>query len=141
MIIFVKGKGGAVVAYDTVAAWGMQEIRETSDLDVILINQAIGLVDVIIAVPIFILAVIGLWRTRFYGIMASFMVLEINLYWPVVAWVKQIYYAQADIQCVPFGLKIHSMLSFVFICSILASGICISIASCFIIRITTLLSD
>ena len=80
IIIFVIGQGGAVVAYDTVAQWGLQDARETIDPIITVINRGIGLADVLIGVPIFILATIGLWRMRFYGVMTSFMVLGISFY-------------------------------------------------------------
>lgn len=118
IIIFMIGQGGAVVAYDTVAEWGLQEARETADPFIIVINRAIGLADAIIGVPIFILATIGLWQTRFYGIMASFMVMGISFYWTTVAWIKQYFYIQANIKCEPFSVGTHSMLGFVFIFSI-----------------------
>lgn len=33
IIFWVVGQGGAVIAYDTVAQWGLQEPRETIDPD------------------------------------------------------------------------------------------------------------
>ncbi len=121
IIIFIVGQGGAVIAYDTVAQWGLQEARETADPFIILINRAIGLADFIIGVPIFILATLGLWKMRFYGIMASFMILGISFYWTTVAWIKQYFYIQATVKCEPFDVATHSMLSFVFLFSLWAS--------------------
>ena len=54
IIIWVIGQGGAVIAYDTVAQWGLQESRENIDPFILLINRAIGLSDVIIGVPLFV---------------------------------------------------------------------------------------
>jgi len=121
IIMFTVGQGGAVVAYDTVAEWGLQEARETIDPVIAVINRGIGLADVIIGVPIFILATIGLWQMRFYGLMTSFMVLGINFYWTMVAWIKQHFYIQAAVKCEPFDVVTHGMLVFVFGFSLWAS--------------------
>ena len=120
-VMFIVGQGESVVAYDTVTEWGLvHDRRAYSDPFIIVLNKAIGLADVMV-VPIFIVAAIGLWQKRFYGLMASFIVLGINFYWTLVAWIKQYYYIQANIKCEPFGLGVHSMLSFVFLFSVWAS--------------------
>lgn len=121
IIIWVVGQGGAVVAYDVVAAWGLQEARESADPFCIIINRAIGLADVLIAPPIFIIATIGLWKIRFFGLMASFMCFGIGFYWTTVAWVKQIFLIQAGVKCEPFDAGTHGMLSFVFLFSLWGS--------------------
>ena len=83
--MFVVGQGGAVVAYDTVAQWGLQEARVTIDPVIVVVNRGIGLADFIIGVPLFILAIIGLWRQKYFGYVASWMVFGISLYWTTVA--------------------------------------------------------
>lgn len=117
LIMFVVGQGGAVVAYDTVAQWGLQELRETIDPVILAVNRGIGLADVIIGVPLFVLAIVGLWRMRFYGAVASWMVLGISLYWPTVALWKQHYYLHAGVKCLPFGIEVYFVLAFVFLFS------------------------
>jgi hypothetical protein len=121
IIIWVIGQGGAVIAYDTVAQWGLQESRETIDPVILVVNRGIGFADVIIGVPLFVLAVIGLWRMRFYGAVLSWMVLGISFYWTTVAWVKQYFYLQAGVKCHPFDIGGNSMLVFVFLFSVWAS--------------------
>ena len=121
IIIWVIGQGGAVVSYDTVAQWGMQEPRDTVDPVIVVINRGIGFADVLIGVPLFILAVIGLWRMRFFGVVFSWMVLGISFYWTTVAWMKQYFYLQAGVKCQPFDIGTHGMLAFVFLFSIWAS--------------------
>ena len=74
LIIFVVGQGGAVVSYDTVAGWGLQEARDTIDSVIVVINRGIGFADFIIGVPLFILSIIGLWRQRYLGCVTSWMV-------------------------------------------------------------------
>lgn len=121
LILFVIGQGGAVVAYDTVAQWGLQESRAAIDPVILVINRGIGFADVIIGVPLFVLAVTGLWRMKFFGAVLSWMVLGISLYWPTVAWAKQYFYLQAGVKCQPFDIGIHSVLAFVFLFSLWAS--------------------
>ncbi len=121
-IIFIIGQGGATIAYDTVAQWGLQhDAIKTADPFIIIINRAVGLADFLIAVPIFILATIGLMKMKFYGIMTSFMILGINFYWTAVAWIKQIFYIQNAVKCEPFAVGTHGMLAFVFLFSIWGS--------------------
>ena len=121
IIFWVVGQGGAVIAYDTVAQWGLVEPRETIDPFILLINRAIGLADVIIGVPLFVIALIGLWRMRFYGAAFSWMVLGIGFYWTTIAWVKQYFYLQAGMKSLPFEIGTHGMLAFVFLFSAWAS--------------------
>ena len=121
LLMFFIGQGGAVVSYDFVAKLGLQEARETIDPLIVVINRGIGLADVLIGVPLFILAIIGLWRLRFFGAVFSWMVLGISFYWTTVAWAKQSFYIQASIKCQPFDIGVHGVLAFVFIFSVWAS--------------------
>ena len=121
LLIFIVGQGGAVVSYDSVANLGLQEARETIDPVIVVVNRGIGLADVLIGVPLFILAIIGLWRLRFYGAVFSWMVLGISFYWTTVAWAKQSFYLQASVKCEPFNAGVHGVLAFVFLFSIWAS--------------------
>ena len=121
IIFWVVGQGGSVIAYDTVASWGQVEARETVDPFCIIINKAIGLADVVIGPPIFIIATIGLWKMRFYGLMASFMGFGIGFYWTAIAWVKQIFLVQAGVKSEPFDIGTHGMLAFVFLFSVWGS--------------------
>jgi len=121
LLMFVIGQGGAVISYDYVAKLGLQEARETIDPVIVVVNRGIGLADVLIGAPLFILAIIGLWRLRFYGAVFSWMVLGISFYWTTVAWAKQSFYIQASLKCQPFDIGVHGVLAFVFVFSIWAS--------------------
>lgn len=121
IIIWVIGQGGAVIAYDTVAKWGLQEPRELVDPVIVEVNRGTGGADFIIQIPLFILAAIGLWRLRFYGAVASWMVLGITLYWPVVAWAERYFYAQAALKHQPFDLATKGILTFIIIFAAWAS--------------------
>ena len=121
IIMWIIGQGGAVIDYDTVAQWGLQEPRETINHTILVTNRGIGCADVIIGVPLFIIAVIGLWRMKFYGAVFSYMVLGISFYWTTVAWIKKYFYLQAELKSLPFDLGTHGMLVFVFLFSLWAS--------------------
>ena len=121
LIMFVIGQGGAVISYDDVAKLGLQEARETIDPVIVVVNRGIGLADVLIGAPLFILAITGLWRLRFFGAVFSWMVLGISFYWTAVAWAKQSFYIQASIKSQPFDIGTHGVLAFVFIFSVWAS--------------------
>jgi hypothetical protein len=121
LLMFIIGQGGAVVSYDFVAKLGLQEARETVDPVIVVVNRGIGLADFLIGVPLFIIAIIGLWQQRFYGAVFSWMVLGISLYWTTVAWAKQSFYLQASVKCEPFNAGTHGVLAFVFVFSIWAS--------------------
>jgi len=118
-ILWIIGQGGAVVAYDSVAELGFQhDIKETADPVIIEVNRGIAVGDVVIQLPLFILGIIGLWRLRFYGAVASWMGLGMNLYWITVAWVKQYFYVNASFKCEPFPVSLHGVLTFFFLFSV-----------------------
>jgi len=49
-------------------------------------------------IPLFLIALTGLWRLKIYGAIASWMALGITLYWPVVFLSNQYYYGTAGIK-------------------------------------------
>jgi hypothetical protein len=118
--IWIVGQGGALVAYDAVAALGFNEIRESADPVVIEVNRGIAFADVAIQLPLFVIAIVGLWRRRVYGAVASWLALGIHIYWPTAAWAKQYLYLQAGVKCEPFALSLHAVLAFFCLFSIWA---------------------
>jgi len=121
IILWIIGQGGAVIAYDTVAKWGLQEPRELVDPVIVEVNRAIGLGDIIIQIPLFILAVIGLWRLRLYGAIASWLAFGITLYWPVVFWSSQHFYEQAGIKHQPTPISFNVILTLILLFAVWAS--------------------
>lgn len=103
-VIWFLGQTGAVVAYDKAATWGLQDPRALLDPVIVEVNRGIGLADTIIMLPLFIVATVGLIRRRFYGAMASWLVFGMTLYWPVVFWCSQYFYAVASIKHRPTAL-------------------------------------
>jgi len=121
IILWIIGQGGAVIFYDTVAKWGLQESRELVDPVIVEVNRGIGLADFIIQIPLFILAVIGLWRLRFFGAVASWLVLGMTLYWPVVAWSNKYFFAQAGVKYQPFDIATNVILALILLFAAWAS--------------------
>jgi len=99
-----------VVAYDTVAKWGMQDPREALDPAIVEVNRGIGLTDFIVQIPLFLIASIGLMRLRFYGAVAAWLVLGTTLYWPVVFWCSQYFYGKEGIKYQPTAMSTHGIL-------------------------------
>jgi hypothetical protein len=67
-----------------VAKWELQDPRELLNPGIVAVNRGIGLFDMVIMIPLFIIAITGLWRLKFYGAVASWLALGITFYWPVV---------------------------------------------------------
>jgi hypothetical protein len=103
-VIWFFGQTGAVVAYDIVAEWGLQDSRDLVDPIIGEVNRAIGLTDTLIMLPLFIVATIGLLRRRFYGAVASWLIFGMTLYWPVIFWCSQGFYVAAGIRHAPMQL-------------------------------------
>ncbi len=117
IIMWIVGQGGSVIAYDAVAELGLVEPRKTIDPIIVVVNRGIGFADVLIGVPLFIAALIGIWKMRFWGAVFSWMVFGIGFYWTSVAWAKKYFYLEASIKCQPFDMGTHIMLAFVFLFS------------------------
>ncbi len=117
IVLWTIGQGGAVISYDSVAKLGFQDTRECVDPVIVEVNRGIAFGDVVIQLPLFILAVVGLWRLKYYGAVASWMALAIHLYWTSVAWAKQFFYLNASIKCQPIALSLHGGLAFFFLFS------------------------
>jgi len=88
---------------------------------VVEVNRGIAFADVVIQVPLFVLAIIGLWRLRFFGVVAAWLTMGVHMYWPTVAWAKQYFYLKAGVKCEPFAVSLHGILAFFFFCSVWAS--------------------
>jgi hypothetical protein len=101
LILWFFGQTMAVVAYDLVAGWGLQESRLLLDPAIVQVNRAIGLTDTLVMLPLFVVAGVGLVRMRFYGAVASWLAFGMTLYWPLVFWASQGFYSAADIRHAP----------------------------------------
>ncbi|MCP4727224.1 MAG: hypothetical protein GY863_19455 [bacterium] len=117
-IIWTIGQTGAIFFYDTIASWGLQELRELSDPVIIEVNRGIALVDSIVMLPLHMAAAAGLWRLNFFGAVTSWMVFGISLYWPIEAISQRFFYAGAGIKHIPFDIGVYIILA----CIIIFSG-------------------
>ncbi len=121
IILWTIGQGGALEAYDSVAEWGLQEPKEFVDPVMVEVNRGTGLADIIIQFPLFIIAIAGLRKFRFYGLVASWMVLGITVHWPVVAWCEKFYYSQAGLKYLPFDIGTNLILVIIITFAVWAS--------------------
>ena len=104
-----------------VASWGMQDLRSAVDPAVVPVNRGIAMGDVAVQLPLFIIALIGLWKMRFIGAVAAWMSLSMHWYWIVTAWSKQAFYEQAGIQSVPISMGLNILMVVFIIISLWAS--------------------
>ncbi len=101
LVLWLFGQTGAVVSYDTVAAWGLQESRDALDPVIVEVNRAIGLTDTIVMLPLFVVAAIGLVRRRFFGAVTSWLAFGMTLYWPTEFWCSRYLFGRAGIMAPP----------------------------------------
>ncbi len=118
--MWLIGQGTAVFSYETAAELGLQVSTEGMDPALIPVSQGIALGDVILQVPLFALAAIGLWRLSFSGAVFSWLAFGTNLYWPIIAWTKQYTQVQAGVDK-PFELGTHGFLAFILSFSVWGS--------------------
>ena len=118
--LWMIGQGVAALSYETAAELGLQVSLEGMDPALIPVGQGIARGDIILQVPLFALAAIGLWRLRFSGAVVSWLALGTNFYWPIIAWTKQYTTVQAGFDK-PFGFGTHGLLAFFFLFSVWAS--------------------
>lgn len=103
LLLWSVGQTGALLDYDRVADWGLQDARFLVDPVIVQVNQGIALADTIVMLPLFALAVIGILMRRYFGLVASWLALGITVYWPVVFWSSQSFYSQAGTRHVPIA--------------------------------------
>ena len=108
ILLWTIGQGGAVISYDTVAGWGLQDPKELIDPVIVEVNRGL-------------IAAIGLWRQKFYGAVFSWLALGITLYWPIVFFCSQYFYGQAGIKHNPTPMSTIVILSVILIFTLWAS--------------------
>jgi len=101
LLLWSVGQTGALLDYDRIAEWGLQDARSLVDPVIVQVNQGIALADTIVMLPLFALAVVGILMKRFFGLVVSWLALGVTLYWPVVYWSSQSFYSQAGTLHVP----------------------------------------
>jgi len=105
LVLWFFGQTWAVIDYDAVASWGLQDPRALLNPAIVEVNRGIGLADTFILLPIFLLATIGLLRKKFWGAVFSWMAFAITLYWPTVFWCSQFFFASNGITHYPTAIS------------------------------------
>ncbi len=95
--LWLVGQTGAVFMYDTVAGWGLQDPRNLLDPVIVEVNRGIGLADTLVMLPLHSVAALGLVKRRTYGLITSWLVFGMTIYWPTVFWSTQYFYGKAGV--------------------------------------------
>ncbi len=115
IILWFFGQTLAVFNYDLVASWGLQDQRALIDPIIVEVNRGIALADTIILLPLFVIAFIGLLKSKIYGLITSLLAFGISLYWPVVFWSSQYFFAKEGIKHNPTQIEAIIMPGVIFI--------------------------
>ena len=84
-LLWTIGQGGAVIGYGIITeGYHLQVDKEEINPALIAVAKGIGLSDLILMQPLLIIAVLGLAKQRFYGLISSWMVLALLIYWPTI---------------------------------------------------------
>ena len=97
MTVTVNGEARTLSDGTTVAAL-IAELGLGNRRVAVEVNRAIGLTDTIVMLPLFVPAAVGLLRGRMYGAVFSWIVFGMSLYWPVIFWTSEAFYARAGFQ-------------------------------------------
>jgi hypothetical protein len=96
--------------YDVVAAFHLEEPRVLADEAVVQTNRAIGLTNLFVVIPLNLMAVAGLMvpsrcslQPPLWGMVSSYMILGVALYWPTLFLATRCTYASADIAHIKLG--------------------------------------
>jgi hypothetical protein len=83
-IMLLVGQTMAFINYEFTESIGLQE--STSLISEIgkAVNQAFGIGDTIIYLPILLIGLTGLWQRKIWGVYFMFAALAITAYWPAV---------------------------------------------------------
>lgn len=74
----------AIINYEWTVSVELQEPEiEITEIGVVF-NKGFGMADTFIYIPIFIIALIGIFKEKIFGIFFMFGFLSITAYWPVV---------------------------------------------------------
>jgi hypothetical protein len=104
----------ALFVYDWMAQNKLQEPRFLADEAVVQSNRAICAAHAVVMLPLNCLALWGLGRHQFYGMICSWMLLGTCLYWPVNFVASRFTYASAGIRHVKLNSADLGICLFVF---------------------------
>jgi len=73
-----------------------------------------------IQLSLFLIALVGLWRLRFFGVVAAWVSLSMHGHWTATAWAKQAFYVQAVFQAEPLAVPLQIMMAVICLVSLWA---------------------
>ncbi len=114
-LIIVLTQTWAFFEYDQVAKKKLQEPRFLADEAVVQSNRAICAAQSVVMLPLCILAIYGLLRRRFFGVVCTWMLLGTALYWPVNFVASRFTYTSAGIRHVALNGGDLGICIFVFV--------------------------
>jgi hypothetical protein len=100
--------------YDLVASNKLQEPRFLADEAVVQANRAICAAHSVVMLPLSLMAIAGLVRHQFYGVVCTWMLFGTALYWPVNFIASRFTYASAGIRHVELNGGDFGICLFVF---------------------------
>ena len=82
--VFVAGQSVAVVDYERVVAWGLQEPVNDIGITGLAFNLGFAFADTLFYVPILIAGLWSLWHRKAWGLPVMAAALGVSVYWPLV---------------------------------------------------------
>lgn len=114
-LLIVLTQTWAFFDYDLMARNKLQEPRFLADEAVVQSNRAICAAHGVVMLPLNVMAIYGLARSRFYGVVCSWMVLGTAMYWPANFVVSRFTYASSNIRHVELNGFDFGICFFVFL--------------------------
>lgn len=102
-LLIVLTQTWAFFDYDRMALSKLQEPRFLADEAVVQSNRAICAAHFMVMLPLNILAIAGLTRYKFYGVVCTWMLLGTAMYWPINFLASRYTYMSANIRHVPLN--------------------------------------
>ena len=116
-LLIVSTQTWAFFDYDRMARNKLQEPRFLADEAVVQSNRAICAAHAVVMLPLNVIAMYGLARCRFYGVVCSWMLLGTAMYWPVNLVASRYTYASSNIRHVELNGGDFVICLFVFLTS------------------------
>lgn len=114
-LLIVLTQTWAFFDYDLMARNKLQEPRFLADEAVVQSNRAICAAHSVVMLPLSFMALIGLARHQFYGVICTWMLLGTALYWPVNFVASRFTYSSAGIRHVELNGGDFGICAFVFL--------------------------
>ncbi|MFC1887558.1 hypothetical protein ACFLYK_01985 [Candidatus Cloacimonadota bacterium] len=84
VVMMLLGQTMAFIDYEFTESIGLQEpVSLISEIGKA-VNQAFGIGDTVIYLPLLVIGLIGLWMKKIWGVFVMFGALAITVYWPIV---------------------------------------------------------